>query len=250
MISALRGVLLLLVGSSLWAADAANDNAKAPSVAELVAGYQQARGGAQAWRDLSTLRMTGVMQMGEVSAPMSLEYKRPGKVRLQFRVQDMPVVQAYDGERGWSAAPFVESGLPTLMFGDELAEMREMGDFDGALADYALKGNEVTLDGEEAVADTPSWRLKVVKAGGAEEMWWLAKDSLLPIRTASKRLSGGVEIGVASLLADYRAVDGLLFPFSVSNTIQRGEGTLEQIIVLERIELGMPLDDKRFAFPR
>jgi len=62
-------------------------------------------------------------------------------------------------------------------------------------------------------------------------------------------VSQGTEIGVASTLADYREVNGLLFPFSVTNSIQRGAESLQQIVVLDRVQFGMPIADDRFKFP-
>ena len=234
----------------LWTLLGSHALAAAPAVEDLAAGFEQARGGAEAWRDLQTLVISGTMQMDDLQSPMLLEFQRPDRVRLQFQVQGMTVVQAYDGEHGWSVAPFVEEGLPTLMFGDELAEMREMADFAGALADHKRKGNQLSLDGEEAVAGVPSWRIKVTKANGGAELWWLAKDSLLALRTASKRVSSGQQIGVASVLADYREVGGLLFPFSVTNTIQRDGAVLEQVIIIDQIKLNPTIDNQRFRFPR
>lgn len=223
--------------------------ATGPTAAELVARFEAARGGAQAWRELKTLRMSGALQMGDIRAPVVLEFKRPGRVRLEYQVEGLTVIQGFDGETGWSVAPFVADGLPTLMGPEEVAEMRDMADFAGALADYEAQGHHVEIDGEEAVEGVPTWRLKVVKANGNQELWWLAKDGLLAIRTASKRVSQGTEIGVASTLADYREVNGLLFPFSVTNSIQRGAESLQQIVVLDRVQFGMPIADDRFKFP-
>lgn len=221
----------------------------APSVDELVAGFEQARGGAKAWREIDSVRMSGVMRMGQVTAPMTLDFKRSNRVRLQFQVLDTVVTQAYDGEQGWSVAPFVAEGRAVVMDARETAEMRDMADFEGALAGYKANLHQVTLDGEEDVDGVPSWRLKVLKANGDGELWWLAKDSLLAIRTANRRTREGVEVSVASTLADYRPVNGLLFPFNVVNKIQRGAEMLEQVVVLERVELGVAMEDSHFALP-
>ena len=58
---------LLLSTSAVWAE---------PSVDELVAKFQEARGGADAWKSLKTARMSGSMTMGPMEAPFRLEFAR------------------------------------------------------------------------------------------------------------------------------------------------------------------------------
>ena len=57
----------------------------AETVDELVAKNTAARGGAAAWQAVSSLQLSGRMDVGKgMSVPYVLEQKRPDKMRLEF----------------------------------------------------------------------------------------------------------------------------------------------------------------------
>src|SRR6185436_5197535 len=82
--------------------------AHAQTVDEILAKHFEAEGGLDKLKSLQSRRVTGTMMMGPgMEAPIVLEQKRPGKRRIEFVVQGMTGVQAFDGERAWSLLPFM-----------------------------------------------------------------------------------------------------------------------------------------------
>jgi outer membrane lipoprotein-sorting protein len=228
--------LLLFAAVPAWAE---------PSVDELVEKYQEARGGADAWKALKTARMNGNMTMGPMEAPFRLEFARDNKVRMEFDLQGMTAIQAYDGKVGWAVMPFLGKLDPEPMAEDQLKTIKDMADMDGPLVDYKAKGHKVEMAGAEPIEGTDAYKLQITKANGDEETWWLDAEYYLPIKTASKIEQMGQTMEVSTTLGDYKEVDGLIFPFSISSSTPMGA----QTITIETIETSPALPADRFSMP-
>jgi len=74
----------------------------AQSVDEIIAKNVQARGGAEKLKSVQTIKSTATMSMGPgMEAPGVLIQKRPALARLEFTVQGLTAVQAFDGKNAW-----------------------------------------------------------------------------------------------------------------------------------------------------
>src|SRR6266446_694644 len=132
-----------------------------PSVDELIAKNIEAHGGLEKIKAVQSIRMTGKMTMGQgMEAPMVLEMKRPKAMRMEFTVQGMTVIQAYDGKTGWAVKPFGGKKDPEPMNSEDLQEADENADIDGPLVDYKSKGYTVELIDKEKVEGSDAWKLK------------------------------------------------------------------------------------------
>src|ERR1700732_3531003 len=70
---------------------------------ELVEKHIQAKGGRDKIKTVKTLRFTARMSMGQgMESPVLMEVVPPEhKVRMEFTIQGMTGIQAYDGAGGW-----------------------------------------------------------------------------------------------------------------------------------------------------
>ena len=94
---------------------------RARAVRSAVAQNVAARGGDEAWRDVSSLRLTGQMDLGEgMLVPYVLEQKRPDKMRLEFVFDGETAVQCTDCNAGWKLLPFRGRTAPEPMTEEEL----------------------------------------------------------------------------------------------------------------------------------
>jgi hypothetical protein len=229
------------------AAAAVSPAAGAQTVDELIAKNVEARGGLDKMKAVQAVRMSGKMTMGPgIEAPISLEIKRPANIRMEFTIQGMTGVQAYDGKSGWSINPFGKKE-PEPMSPEDLKEVEEQADIDGPLVDYKAKGHAVELVGKEKVEGSDAYKLKITLRGGDVRHVYLDADSYLEIKAESKRMIRGSEVEVESTIGDYKEVGGLLYPHSIENGAKgRPE---KQNIVVDKIEVNPPLDDARFKMP-
>jgi outer membrane lipoprotein-sorting protein len=219
----------------------------AQTVDEIIAKHVQARGGMDKMKAVQSIRSTATMTMGPVEAPGILVQKRPSEARLEFTVQGLTAVQAFDGKDAWQIMPFTGKKDAEPMSADEKKEIEEMADLDGPIVDYKSKGNQVELLGKEKVEGTDAYKLKVTLKNGDVQTIYLDADSFLSIKEEVKRTVRGTEQEFESSIGDYKEVEGLMFPFAIESSVK---GSPEkQKITITKIELNVPLDDATFKMP-
>jgi outer membrane lipoprotein-sorting protein len=220
----------------------------AQTVDEIIAKNIQARGGMDKLKSVKSIRTTATMTMGPgMEAPGVMVQKRPEMARLEFTVQGLTAVQAYDGSKAWQIMPFMGKKDPEAMSADDTKEMEENADLDGALVDYKAKGHKVELLGKEKVEGTDVYKLKVTLKNGDVQTEYIDADSFLVIKEEITRTVRGTEHVIESSIGDYKEVEGIIFPFAVENSM-KGSDQKEKITV-SKIELNVPADDAIFKMP-
>jgi outer membrane lipoprotein-sorting protein len=224
----------------------------AMTLEEILENNYEARGGVEAWEAVETARMTGTMKMmasaaGGIEAPFTIEFKRPNKMRLEFSMQGMTGVQAFDGETGWMIMPFMGKTEPETMAGEQLEQVKDQADFEGPLMNWEAKGHTIELLGEEEVDGTPAYKLQVTRADGNVDIVYLDAEYFIEFKSVSKRSMQGVETELSTVVGDYKEVDGLMFAHSMEVGMN-GQPPM-QVITLESIEVNPGIDDERFAMP-
>ena len=145
-------VAVTLLAPAMWAQTAD----------EIIAKNVQARGGADKLTSVQSVKSTATLAMGPgMEAPGAIDPEAGNLARLEFTIQGLTAVQAYDGKNAWQVMPFMGKKDPELMAADEAKEIEEMADIDGPLVDYKSKGNQVELLGKDKIEGTDAYKLKV-----------------------------------------------------------------------------------------
>jgi outer membrane lipoprotein-sorting protein len=221
---------------------------QAQTVDEVLAKHYEAVGGLDKIKALNTMRVQGTMGIGPgMEAPFTMERKRPGKSRMEFSIQGMTGIQAFDGEKTWAVMPFMGKKDPEVGSDEDNKNAADDADFDGALVDWKAKGHTVELVGKESVEGADTWKLKVTKKNGNVEYQYLDAETYLLVKSEGKAKRRGTEMEVETLFSDYKDVDGYMEPFSME---QGAKGMPQrQKMTFTKIELNVPLEDARFAVP-
>ncbi len=236
----------LVAAATLLATGASAQDA---TLEDVLQGHYETIGGVEAWQDLETMKATGTMVVGGgMEAPFTMYAKRPRMQRIEFTVQGMTAIQAFDGEDGWMLMPFMGQTEPEQMPEDQSQAMREDSDIDGPLVGYEDEGNEIELLGTEEVDGTPAYKLKVTLPNGHERFYFLETEYYLPIKIAGQREQGEQTIEFETILGDYKEVDGLVMAHSIESRM-KGMPQGGQTIIIEDMELNVPLADSLFAMP-
>ena len=242
----LRNTLLWLALAALVAGSPAL--AQDMSVDDIIAKNIETRGGYDALKAVDAARVEGTMNMGGMEAPFSIEYKRPQKVRMEFTMQGMTGVQAYDGESGWSVMPFMGKTDPEPMAEDQLKQIQDQADFiDGTLVDYADKGHTVELVGKEDVEGTEAYKLKVTKKNGDVVYSYLDTEYFLEFKQETKAEMMGQEVNMSVTFGDYKEVGDIVLAHSIEATAEGAPAG--QVITLKTVDLGAEVSDDRFVMP-
>lgn len=221
---------------------------RAQTVDEVVTKYYEAQGGLEKIKALNSMRVTGSMMVGPgMEAPVTIERKRPGLRRLEFSLQGMTGIQAFDGEKAWSVMPFMGKKDPEAASEEDSKQEKEDADFDGPLVDWKAKGHTVELAGKEAVEGAEAHKLKITKKNGDVEYYWLDAETYLLVKNESKVKRRGTEVEQEGTWSDYKDVDGHMLPFTLEQGIKGNPQ--KQRITFTKYEINVPLEDARFVMP-
>jgi hypothetical protein len=244
-----------------------------------------ARGGLAAWRTVKTLSMSGTMDAGTVAPdpaklvedprrasdprkrlhpdparaltdaqppktitlPFEMDLKRPRMMRVDLKVKNETAVQVYDGTRGWKLRPYLGRHEVEPYSAAELQIAAAQQDLDGPLVDYASKGTKIERIGVEAVNGRDAYKLKLILKGGQVCQVWIDAETFLDVKIDTERRVGKKTQHAATLMGDYRTVQGLQIPFLLENRVDNSRAP--QKLVIAQVSVNPPLSDTRFAKP-
>jgi hypothetical protein len=224
---------------------------RAQTAEDLVNRNIQAKGGLEKIEAAKTRLTTGNVKGGGRRRVSVAAFKqmnmRPDLVRQNLTLQGMTAVQAYDGSVGWQTQPFRGHKEPELMGEDILRDLLLAADFDGPLVDYAAKGNRIEYLGHDEVDGDDSLRLKVTLKNGDIVYYYLDPDTYLEIRKEIQQfIRGSVRDRVVDL-GSYKAVNGVMYPFSISEGPRSNPDA--QVTTIEKIEVNVAFQESDFALP-
>jgi len=217
------------------------------TVDQVVQKHVEALGGAAKLNAIQSLLVTGTASiLGQTETPLTIQVKRPNFMRLEMTFQGRTIVQAFDGTTAWTLNPMV-SPEPRQSSEEDTRAAQESSDFIGGnLVDYKSKGNTVELVDKEELEGVSVYKLKLTKKNGSVEYDYLDAKSFLPIRTEGRRTQLGQEILYESKIANYKPVEGVLLPFSLTQLVN---GRLAMEITVEKMDANVPLDPAVFKMP-
>lgn len=227
-----------LTGAAAWAQTAD----------EIIEKHLQAIGGRDKLKAVQNERITGKMVMGQgMEAPFTMEMARPNKMRMEFTVQGMTGIQAFDGKTGWSVMPFMGKTEPEAMPEDDVKRMEEQADIDGLLLDYKEKGRQVEYVGKEDLEGTPVHKLKVTQKNGDVVFVYIDAEQFLQLKQSGKTKIRGQEVESETTFGDFKTVDGLVFPHSIE---QKAQGMpAGMVMTIAKVEVNPGVADGRFTMP-
>lgn len=212
---------------------------------EIIAKNLKAKGGAEKWKSISSVKMTGKLSAQGRDVPMTVYTKRPNLMRRDITTPAGTVVEAFDGVRPWVIPPGAD--LAREVTGPQADAARSGSDFDGPLLDYATKGHKLELVAKEKVGPTDVYHLKLTKKDGNVEHYYMDADSGLEVKRTAEIDAGGMKQALESELSNYKSVDGLMVPHTIKQSVN-GSPVME--MTLEKVEFNVPMADALFRMPR
>jgi outer membrane lipoprotein-sorting protein len=233
---------LVVISVLFWSASVFGQTAE-----ELINKNIEAHGGIEKLKSINSVKMSGKMNMaGGMEAPFSFQKKRPDKIRIEFVLQGLTGIQAYDGSNAWLLMPFTGSKDPQKMPEEDRKDIMEQADFDGPLVDFKEKGHTIEYVGKEDVEGTDAHKLKLTLKNGKVRYLFLDPETGLEMKATAMIKREGVESSVESYFGDYQEVNGIVFPFFIEQKIQGQQGPQ---FTVEKVELDVELEDSLFQMP-
>lgn len=215
---------------------------------EIIDKHLLAIGGKDKLKAVQTQRLSGKMTMGQgMEAPFTMEMSRPNKMRMEFTIQGMTGVQAFDGKTAWSLMPFLGKNEPEAAPAEETKQMAEQADMDGLLMDYKEHGRTVEYAGKEDLEGTPVHKLKVTHKSGDVAYVYIDAEQYLQLKQTSKNTIRGQEVEGEMIFGDFKKVGDLVVPHSIE---QKAKGApAGMVMTITKVEINPGVAEDRFAMP-
>jgi hypothetical protein len=245
--------VVALAASAATGAFAKNEAPSAPLNADqIVAKNVAARGGMDAWRKIESMVWLGHLESADPNMPrlsFTLEQKRPNKERFELSEIGQKSMRVFDGTHGWRIKPTRDGSLDAQPYSpQDLAFARQAPGIDGPLVDYKAKGVTVESVSVEKIDGRRTYRLHVKAPGGELHDVWIDAKTFLDVKYDRTSYRANGDPGIVSVVyRDYKLVEGLQIPSTLE--IGGGGGRPPAKMVIEKIALNPPLDDKVFTRP-
>jgi hypothetical protein len=238
-------------GVIVLAAVVAGSPLAAQTVDEIVARHIEARGGQNRLKALQTIKITRTVATPFSNIRVIIYRKRPQLFRVEQGPTDAGAALLPRGVNSNTAWDTIQGKIVTRSEA-EATETRELdADFDGLLVDWKEKGHTVTLDGKQSLPWGEAYTLQVRTKGGAERVIYLdAKTYLERRQTGILKLPGGRQFDVVIDFDNYKEINGVKFPFDITEDRTGKEPSLSYVTYTEKIEVNVPMDDAMFSAPK
>ncbi len=219
-----------------------------PNLDQILAKHIAARGGMARIKAIQSLKSSGHITIGPTILELTIENPRHA-FRSDTSIQGITKTEAFDGVHGWIIDPFTKGpgAEAEPMSTDQLKQMVLQMDFDGPLVDYRQKGNRIALLGMQQVHGADAYALKVSLKDGDEITTFIDAKTFMEIDDINNAVTQGKTVQVETSLGDYRAVNGVMLPFTLDI---KPKGQAQGLkIVLDKVEANASIDPARFKMP-
>ncbi|HEX5151838.1 MAG TPA: hypothetical protein VFW07_10325 [Parafilimonas sp.] len=213
---------------------------------EIISKYISCIGGAEKWKAIKTIVMTGTYNYGGIEFPFTSYSKAPDKYKYIVPSGGKSFTQAFNGTKGWKIDGFNNETVKTILTGRSARAMSNEADveLESPFLDYQKKGNKIILEGEDSVEGARCFTIKLIRNEGDTEMYHFnaATYELAEKQAVSKNpeLDGSI---VNIFYSDYRVVEGIKIPFKSVSKI--GDQIILTIAV-QKIDINVPVEDSEF----
>lgn len=229
--------------------------AHAQSADEIIANYFENTGGIENWQKVEGIKMSAKVNQGGMEIPIEIVQLKDGRQATIINFQGQVLKQGvYDGEVLWNTNFMTQK--PEKSDAEATANMKiQSQDFPDSFLNYKEKGYTVELLENEEIDGTECFKIKLTKTpltvDGKEEanisFYYFDTENFVPIVVHAEIKMGQMKGQMSETkLSDYQEVDGLYFPFAMTQGLKGQPG---QAITMDSIELNPTVDDAVFAFP-
>jgi outer membrane lipoprotein-sorting protein len=212
--------------------------AQAQTVDEIINKHIAALGGTENLNKIQSVLMEGSLSVQGADVSITTTEVNNKLSRQDFNVMGMHGFDMTTDKDGWKYMPFYGMQQPEPKNAEEVKDGQTALDIAGPLVNYAAKGHKVELQGKEDVNGTQCYKLKVTLAGGKEITFFIDPATNMITRTKNKEKVNGQETDVQTDFADYKDVDGVKMPYSIT----MGIGT----IFISSIKFNQVIPDSSF----
>lgn len=214
---------------------------------EVIASHIAARGGAEKLSAVKSVKMESNMAVAGMELPVKMCIVNGVGTRMDLNAMGSDMTTVVDSTGGWAINPMAGGTDPIKGTAADLKGALVQLDLSNGLLDYKTKGSTVELQGKEAVGGADAFKLKLTLKNGAAITHFIDAKSYNLVKTVAVANLGGQEFEATTSYSNFKAVDGIVFPFM--NEVSHPQfGSMAT--TLTKIEVNPTIDPAVFAFPK
>jgi len=227
----------------------------AQNVDEILSNYFENIGGLENLQKVEGVRMHAKVNQQGMEIPLEITQLKGGKQMTVITFQGKKIKQGvFDGTTLWSTNFMTMKAEKSPKETTDNMKL-EMNDFPDPFIDYKKKGYTVELMGKETIDGTETFKIKLVKEpvtidGKKEDnisYYFFDTENFVPLVVQAEIKSGPMKGKVSeSKMSDYQEVNGIYFPFSLTQGLKGQPG---QGLTIDKIEVNPKVDMAAFKFP-
>ncbi len=202
----------------------------------MLADYIKATGGEEAYKKCKNRSLSGTIEIPaqNVTGKIKLFQAAPNQISVTTEIPNvLKQVQATDGKDAWEL---------NNLTGDHLLADAEKDEFiRKAIFNEELQKKElydkIECVGIEDVDGKPAYKLVLTAKGGKTETEYYDKTSHLLVKETATAKTPMGEIEVEVYPTDYKKVDGLLIPFSMTQKVLNQEIKIKMTEVKHNVDI-------------
>ncbi|MDI9869091.1 outer membrane lipoprotein-sorting protein [Flectobacillus roseus] len=221
----------------------------AQTAEEIAKKHIEAIGGAEKWKAIKGIEIKNRMSIGGMDVESKSIILVGKGLRTEASVMGQKIVTALDGDQGWTILPSMMGGtgepqeLPNAVAKQTKGQMN----FGGALIDYVEKGATLELVGKEKVDNVEAYRLKLTEKNGDVTNVFVSPSTYYIVKTTASRVINAKSTDIELSFSNFKAVDGLIFPFTTEIPSPMGGG--QMTMEVDSIKLNPTIDEAIFKKP-
>jgi len=182
--------------------------------------------------------------MGGIESSFIIYQARPDKLRIESEFQGSEVIQTYNGEQGWIAAPSMGMAAPKELNKNELKSLLSQAEFENPLWIAAKEGDSLEL--VETGPDYPAYHIKLTTGSGEMLHFFIDRESHLISSIRTTQVLRGTSTNITTVLKRYKSTRGI----PIARQIQtRMNGETVTTIEIEKVEFNQKIDSTLFEKP-
>ncbi|MBS1517956.1 MAG: hypothetical protein JSS91_07700 [Bacteroidetes bacterium] len=241
----MKRILFLLI--FILSISALNTKIFSQTADEIIDRYAEAMGGADKLLSVNSLKFSGTVSARGNDLDYTLTAERNGKARTEINYQGMQMVNACDGNTGWTVNPFSGTRDADMLPPEEVKTLRKKSEFEGELINYREKGYKAEFLEKDDFEGSEVYKIKLTDNDGDVTYYFIDLDTYLLLMSKSKRKIGEKEITSETIYGNYKMTGGIMFPMSLDIKTSDDRGGLK--INCETVEINAKVDDSIFKMP-
>lgn len=209
------------------------------NVDDIINNYIEERGGKQKLNALRSVYMEGFREMMGYRMPIEISIIQNEYYRTDFEINNTNGYLLITPSEGWYYNPLL-SMKPQPILTETIGRLKDEMDIAGPLFNYESKGHKAELKLKESRKGKTVNKIHLTLKNGNQIFYFIEKESDLLVQTRKIIMEDGKEpFEIVTNYDDYKFVDGILFPHTISNP---SEGIMGGVITFTSIRINEPVE--------